>query len=177
MQQDLFDSRFVSSSSSVRSRKTDFLGLFRVSLRLDQALMGLIVMLFFFVVIFSFGVEKGKGYAKEEIAAERAKRENVLQAFRVKRFIGLDPILEASEIRSTPQKMQEVVHRRADALQTKVLETAEAPETDFRELHHSDDYLCDRKCGEPAASCAFKKGVSGLCDPQWEVPANLRELI
>jgi len=127
MQQDLFDSGFISSSSSMRLRKTDFLGRFRVSLRLDQVLMGLIVMLFFCVVIFSFGVEKGKRDAKEEIAAERAKRGNILQAFRVKRFIGVDPILEASQIRSTPQKMQEVVHRRAEALQAKVLETTEAP--------------------------------------------------
>ena len=71
--------------------KTDFLDRYRVTLKLDQALVGAIAMLVLYVLVFSFGVEKGKRYAAEELKAERAKREHLVQEFRDKIFISAEP--------------------------------------------------------------------------------------
>ena len=48
---------------------------FRVTLRIDHLLIGGISALVLYVLVFSFGVEKGKLYAFEELKAEKARQE------------------------------------------------------------------------------------------------------
>ncbi|MDA9101345.1 hypothetical protein N9K06_01570, partial [Omnitrophica bacterium] len=82
MQSDLFgsvDSLFARQNSA---KKSDFLEKFRVSFRLDQVLILAIVGVILYVIVFSFGVEKGKQFAWSEIQAERHKREEMIREFR-----------------------------------------------------------------------------------------------
>lgn len=52
---------------------------FRMTLRLDHLSIGAILALVLYVLVFSFGVEKGKRFALQEIEAERTKRERITQ--------------------------------------------------------------------------------------------------
>lgn len=79
MQQDLFGAAQAASFSMNASQKTDFLERHRISLRLDQAVVALILSVVVFVLVFSYGVETGKRYAMAELKAERAKREVMVQ--------------------------------------------------------------------------------------------------
>lgn len=72
MQKDLFG---ASSLETLPSPKMGFLECRRFSLRLDQVLVAVILLLVVYVLVFSFGVETGKRYAMAELKAERAKRE------------------------------------------------------------------------------------------------------
>jgi len=66
--------------------KADFLEKHRFSLRFDQAIVAFIGLLMVYVLVFSYGVEKGKRFAVAELKAERAKRESMAQEFRQKLY-------------------------------------------------------------------------------------------
>lgn len=78
MQSDLFEIP-IPSLSSQAAPKLAFLERFRFSLRLDQALVGTIALIMIYVLVFSFGVEKGKRFALAELKAERLKRETMVE--------------------------------------------------------------------------------------------------
>ena len=87
MQTDLFGtSQTPSAMINSQQPKPHFLEGMRFSLRLDQALVAAIALLVVFVLVFSFGVEKGKRFALAELKSERAKREKIIQEFRAKLF-------------------------------------------------------------------------------------------
>ena len=88
MQQDLFGSQPAASQSSSYSNpnRMDFSEKYRLSLRLDQGIVALIAMLVIYVLVFSFGVEKGKRFAMAELRAEREKRERMVEEFRQKLY-------------------------------------------------------------------------------------------
>lgn len=83
MQKDLFGTSAVLTESNP---KTDFLQRFRITLRFDQALIVMILLLVAYVLIFSFGVETGKRYSMAEIRAERSKREHMVEELTGKIF-------------------------------------------------------------------------------------------
>lgn len=79
MQGDLFE---VPSSAAIMSgtgMKETFSEKMRVTLRLDQIIVGMIALLVIYVLVFSFGVEKGKRFALAELKAERLKRQTMVQ--------------------------------------------------------------------------------------------------
>ncbi len=78
MQSDLFEIP-IPSLSSQAAPKLAFLERFRFSVRLDQALVGTIALIMIYVLVFSFGVEKGKRFALVELKAERLKRETMVE--------------------------------------------------------------------------------------------------
>ncbi len=78
MQSDLFEIP-VPNIQTQTAQRFAFLESYRFSLRLDQALIGTIVLIMIYVLVFSFGVEKGKQFALVELKAERLKRERMVQ--------------------------------------------------------------------------------------------------
>lgn len=78
MQSDLFELSSQSIAAAEPEAKVAFLERTRVSLRLDQLVVGLIALLVMYVLIFSYGVENGKRFAMAELRAERAKREQMV---------------------------------------------------------------------------------------------------
>ncbi len=78
MQSDLFEIP-IPSLSSQAAPKLAFLERFRFSVRFDQALVGTIALIMIYVLVFSFGVEKGKRFALVELKAERLKRETMVE--------------------------------------------------------------------------------------------------
>lgn len=81
MQTELFDvSRPTLEIPKVeRHALSGWLDQFRVTLRIDHLLIGGISALVLYVLVFSFGVEKGKRYAFEELKAERARQEQTVR--------------------------------------------------------------------------------------------------
>ncbi len=80
MQAELFEvSGPVVDASRVSKPSSGWLDQFRVTLRVDHLLIGAILALVLYVLVFSFGVEKGKRYAKAEIKAEKIKQEQIAQ--------------------------------------------------------------------------------------------------
>ena len=75
MQKDLFGASTASPLMNTLEPKSDFLQRFRLQLRLDQTIIGFLLLLVAYVLVFSFGVESGKRYAMAEIKAERSMRE------------------------------------------------------------------------------------------------------
>lgn len=63
--------------SNTTKQQTGWFDHFRVTLRLDHLLIGAILALVLYVLVFSFGVEKGKSYMVAEIRAEKAKQEQM----------------------------------------------------------------------------------------------------
>ncbi len=102
MKKDLFGAVPVAAIPTL-TPKTDFLERYRLSLRLDQAMVGMIVLLIIYVLVFSFGVETGKRYAMAELRAERAKRERMAQELGEKIFARTEeaPVQRAAAV-STP---------------------------------------------------------------------------
>ncbi|MCM8774956.1 MAG: SPOR domain-containing protein [Candidatus Omnitrophica bacterium] len=94
MQGDLFEvpSQSLSSHSI---QKFAFLEQTRVSLRLDQIMVGIIALVILYVLVFSIGVEKGKRFALAELAAERQMRERIVSDLTQK-------ILKAREVQQPP---------------------------------------------------------------------------
>lgn len=86
MQGDLFGSASALPSVSQNAQRASFLERTRLTLRLDQGLVALIALLVFYVLIFSFGVEKGKRLGLAELQAERTKRESMVRELRAKIF-------------------------------------------------------------------------------------------
>jgi len=81
MQSDLFV--FPSDpSAKPKTPKFSFLDRYRLTLRCDQVLLGVIAFIVLYVFIFSAGVEKGKGFALDELKAERGKREHMIRELR-----------------------------------------------------------------------------------------------
>ena len=78
MQGELFKmSGPVVDASKVSNAQGRWMDQFRVTLRPDHLLIVGILTLVLYVLVFSFGVEKGKRYASEERAAEKAKQEQI----------------------------------------------------------------------------------------------------
>lgn len=74
MQADLFQvSSAHSSSCDTGFSKAAFLERWRITLRLDQVVIGLIVLVVLYAWVFSLGVEKGKGFVSETLRT--AKKE------------------------------------------------------------------------------------------------------
>ena len=86
MQGDLFGMPTMATHTPQTAQKNDFLERHRVTLRLDQALVGAIGLLVIYVLIFSFGVEKGKRLGMAELKAERTKHERVMRELGGKLF-------------------------------------------------------------------------------------------
>ena len=84
MQHDLFETSHLKTLNPNRRNALMDLQSIRLNIRLDHAIAGIIGLLILFVLIFSFGVEKGKKFAVAELQAEREKREQVMQEFRQK---------------------------------------------------------------------------------------------
>lgn len=87
MQKDLFGGVAAVNpiSSNFESPKTDFLQK-SLNVRLDQAVIGVLLLIVAYVFVFSFGVESGKRYAMAEIKAERAMREQMARELGEKIF-------------------------------------------------------------------------------------------
>lgn len=73
MQADLFQVPSAASRIAAEPRES-ILDKFRVSLRLDQALMILISLVMVYVVVFSFGFEKGKRSAARDFQRQEARK-------------------------------------------------------------------------------------------------------
>lgn len=86
MQKDLFGTATLSALPNQYQEKTDFLNKYKITLKLDQAIVAVISLLIIYVFVFSFGVESGKRYAMAEIRSERAKRERMAQELGEKIF-------------------------------------------------------------------------------------------
>jgi len=102
MQNDLFE---IPMNSSVNlgvkqsSEKPAFLERYRMNMRLDQAVAGTIILIMIYVLVFSFGVEKGKRFAMEELKSERTKRDHMVNELRDKLIQnGLLPASEVSAV-------------------------------------------------------------------------------
>ena len=86
MQKDLFGASTASPLMNTLEPKSDFLQRFRLQLRLDQTIIGFLLLLVAYVLVFSFGVESGKRYAMAEIKAERSMRERMARELGEKIF-------------------------------------------------------------------------------------------
>ncbi len=110
MQGDLFGIPTLTASAGSIHQKSAFLERHRVTLRFDQALMALIALLVACVLIFSFGVEKGKRLGMAELKSERAKRERIVRELSEKVFAknsqGLLPLSNAQPAVAEPAKPQ-----------------------------------------------------------------------
>ena len=91
MQKDLFGAATVPPFPKPYEQKNDFLHRFRLQLRMDQTIMGVLLLLVVYVLVFSFGVESGKRYAMAEIKAERAMRERMARELGEKIFANSHP--------------------------------------------------------------------------------------
>ena len=81
MQAELFEVAGSGLGASRVSRvQTSWLSQVQVTLRIDHLLIGGILALVLYVLIFSFGVEQGKRYASVEVRAEKAKAAPAAQA-------------------------------------------------------------------------------------------------
>lgn len=96
MQKDLFGASTVSPLMSSMEPKSDFLQRFRLQLRLDQTIIGALLLLVVYVLVFSFGVESGKRYAMAEIKAERSMRERMARELGEKIFANSQSQLAAA---------------------------------------------------------------------------------
>lgn len=87
MQKDLFGGVAAVNpiSSTFEPHRTDFLQK-SVTIRFDQAIIGVLLLIVAYVFVFSFGVESGKRYAMAEIKAERAMRERMARELGEKIF-------------------------------------------------------------------------------------------
>ncbi len=133
MQSDLFEIPMDASVSKPSGYHFAFLERYRFTLRLDQAIIATIVMIIVYVLVFSFGVEKGKRFAMAELKAERAKREQMTEEFRdkllergilpVQGAVAVQPAVPVNEtaVKSTPLPVPAAV------VAPKVIEQKETP--------------------------------------------------
>lgn len=92
MQAELFEmSGPVVDAARIAKPSSGWMDQFRVTLRIDHLLIGGILALVLYVLVFSFGVEKGKRYAMDELKAEKMKQEQIS-----KELIELKPLLPSS---------------------------------------------------------------------------------
>lgn len=78
MQQELFEmSGPVVEAGKLSGSNKGWLDRFQVTIRVDHLFILAISALVFYVLVFSFGVEKGKRFVHEELKAEKAKREQM----------------------------------------------------------------------------------------------------
>ena len=88
MQAELFEmSGPVVDAARIAKPSSGWMDQFRVTLRVDHLLIGGILALVLYVLVFSFGVEKGKRYAMAELRAEKMKQEQIS-----KELIELKPV-------------------------------------------------------------------------------------
>lgn len=80
MQGELFELSGAATQAAVTNAQEGWLHRFKVTLRLDHLFMIGISALVLYVLVFSFGVEKGKQFALRELRAERARREQIIRA-------------------------------------------------------------------------------------------------
>lgn len=79
MQGELFGASASSVPGNLSGAQSSWMDRFRVTLRLDHMAIVGILALVLYVLIFSFGVEKGKRFAIEELKAVQAKQEQINQ--------------------------------------------------------------------------------------------------
>ena len=81
MQGELFEaSQSIAQAAKIqKSRTPNWLDLFQVTLRIDHLMIGSISALVLYVLVFSFGVERGKRYATDEIRVEKLRQEQIAQ--------------------------------------------------------------------------------------------------
>lgn len=81
MQRELFEMSgpVVDASNFSSSARKNWLDRFQVTVRVDHLFILGIAALVFYVLVFSFGVEKGKRFAWDELRAEKQKREQIAQ--------------------------------------------------------------------------------------------------
>lgn len=103
MQGDLFGLPSTVPQPETSTQKLFFLERYRVTLRLDQILAGLIALIVVYVLIFSFGVEKGKRLGMAELRAERAKNERMMQELSAKVFSTRYSADDAGDLPKTPR--------------------------------------------------------------------------
>lgn len=78
MQAELFEmSGPVVEAARITRPSSSWMDQFKVTLRVDHLLIGGILALVLYVLVFSFGVEKGKRYAMAELKAEKVKQEQI----------------------------------------------------------------------------------------------------
>ena len=78
MQGELFEmSGPVVDAARITRPSSGWMDQFKVTLRIDHLLIGGILALVLYVLVFSFGVEKGKRYAMAELKAEKIKQEQI----------------------------------------------------------------------------------------------------
>lgn len=83
MQRELFEaSRPITGALKINTAQASpgWPDRFHMTLRLDQLMVGGILALVLYVLVFSFGVERGKRYAIEERRAEKIKQEQMARA-------------------------------------------------------------------------------------------------
>lgn len=104
MQKDLFGAATITPIPTQFESKPDFLQRYRINLRLDQAIIGVLLCLVAYVFVFSFGVESGKRYAMAEIKAERAMRERMARELGEKIFANQQAAAQESAKEQAPMQ-------------------------------------------------------------------------
>ncbi len=133
MQNDLFEVP-LNLVNKPKMPKLAFLDRYRITLRLDQALLGVIAFIVLYVFVFSTGVEKGKTYAVEELKSERSKREAMVEEFGKKlgpAFLASVKPEQAAPQAGTPAPVQPVAAQ-APAVSVKAPSEVSAPTTESK---------------------------------------------
>ena len=105
MQGELFTVKTASSmgdSTRLSTAQPNWLDRFRFTLRLDHMAVAAISALVLYVLVFSFGVEKGKRIAVKEIRAERIKQRHVAQELLQSQASAAAPSLVTPAVAETP---------------------------------------------------------------------------
>ncbi len=102
MQGELFKvSGPVVDASKLPPPQASWLDRFRVTLRLDHLAVAAILALVLYVLVFSFGVEKGKRFALDELKAEKVKQEQMTKEGSERQAVTPEPATpKASETES-----------------------------------------------------------------------------
>jgi len=96
MQGELFNDPSRSAVDPLRANRAEnWLNRFRITLRIDHLSVVAISALILYVLVFSFGVEKGKEMALNEIKAEKAKKMKMAEELQTVQ-VGVEPPLPAA---------------------------------------------------------------------------------
>ena len=173
MQGDLFGPTPIQTASLQNTSKLAFLEKRQISIRMDQALAGMIALLVIYVLIFSFGVEKGKRLGMAELKAERAKNQRMVHELSEKLFSNTGvpaSALPQPAVIASLKETKEVVPSKSD--ETQAVSSAAAPAGKFTIQHvtyHS------KQAAEREMKRLAEKGYQSFVIPKgrfWQVCIN-----
>lgn len=169
MQADLFQIAGETTPESAQTKKFSFLDRYRFTVRLDQALIGMIVLIMAYVLIFSFGVEKGKRFAMSEIRAERAKREVMVDELKEKLekkvFIGEEAVLIENATLPQAKAPATKIDETKSVLQKELKPSLQAGEKPSGKFTIQLITYTDKPAAQQAVQTLVKKGFQGFIIP------------